>query len=116
MSNLPPFFKGRKKSPVAPTVRDVTVRSVHDAIDEYADWACEQGLYLPPGYEKDPSGWAEVLRKMQKAFQLLSEHASGDLDDAKIEELKDQIQEGLELFGKHLFYLTDTIVDRGPAH
>lgn len=113
------------------TIRELTVRRVFKSLNEYADWACESGLYLPPDYAKDPTGWNEVLRKMQRAFRLLSEELDGEgqlweaknkwkqfgeQDKEEVQALEKEIQEGLTLFGKYLFYLTDLIVDRGPSH
>lgn len=123
-------FFGTKK-PKLTLVRDITVAAVAEPLIEYADWACEQGLYLPPGYETDPTGWAEALRKMQRAFRLLQQELDGEgelwkakhgwkefgeQDTEKIKDLEKEIQEGLALFGQNLYYLTDIIVDRGPTH
>ena len=109
------------------TIRDVTVRALTDAINEYADWSCEQGLYLPPDFATDPTGWAETLRSIQRAFNLLSDELDqtgalweaknkwqhyGEKDTEKIEELNKEIIKGLTLFGKYLFYLTDIIIDK----
>lgn len=124
-------FLTKREPPKATLVRDIAVMSVFEPLDEYIDWACEQGIYLPPGYETDPTGWNEALRKMQRAFRMLHEEQmeEGELYKAKnewkqfaeqdvdsIKALEKEIQEGLALFGKYLYFLTDAIVDRGPAH
>ena len=113
------------------TIREMTIRAIYEPLDEYVDWACEQGMSLPPDYAKDPTAWNEILRHMQRAFRLLNEELEGEGDlwkaknewkefgeqDAdKIKEIEKDIQGGLTLFGKYLFYLTEEIVDRGPAH
>jgi hypothetical protein len=117
--------------PPAETVRDRTVRTLALPIDKYVDWACEQGLYLPPGFETDPTGWNEVLRSIQRAFSLLYKEQQeygelwtakmkwkefGEQDTEEINALNKEVATGLANFGKHLFYLTDVIVDRGPSH
>lgn len=101
------------------TIRDTAVAELYHVIDDYCSWYPEQGLYLPPGYEKDPSEWNEVLNQIKRAFKLLHDYSAeeGQLWDAKGNEeetkkLEEQIHTGFELFGKHLFYLTDEIVDR----
>lgn len=107
------------------TIRDKAVRFLAKAVDDYADWACESGLYLPPDYATDPAGWAECLRSMQRAFNLMrdEENGEGELwearmkkDDDRVTKLEDEIKRGFENFGKHLFFLTDEIIDRGPTH
>lgn len=105
------------------TIREAAVLELYHTIDDYCSWYIEQGIYLPPGYEKDPSGWNEVLNQIKRAFTLLHDYKAetGQLWDARgnaeeTKKLQEQICTGFELFGKYLFYLTDEIVDRGPAH
>lgn len=105
------------------TIRDIAVEALFEAIDDYADWYSEEGLLLPPDYATAPTDWNIALQKMQRAFRLLYEEArkEGDFweakhawddfkeqDKEKIEQLNKEIEEGLALFGKCLFYLTDT--------
>lgn len=107
------------------TIRELTIKRIYPMLDKYIDWACDCGLYLPPDYALDPTSWAEALRKMQRAFRILSMEYEGegelwkakvDKNEEKIARLEADIQEGLTLYGKYLFFLTDVIVDRGPAH
>lgn len=113
------------------TIRDTAVEALYYAITDYSDWYDEQGLYLPPDYASNPSEWCEVLHQMKRAFRLLFEelHGEGELwaaksgngeytgqDTERVEKLEKEIQEGLALFGKYLYFLTDEIKDRGPAH
>jgi hypothetical protein len=107
------------------TIRDVAVSSLAPLVDEYADWNAEQGLYLPPGFEKDPTGWAQALREMQYALNVLRDECNeeGDLYDAKkrwagqgdneqIEDINNRVINGLTLLGKYLFYLNDKKADK----
>lgn len=121
---LTKLFKGDEGTEVK-TIRDTAVEALYYAVDDYCTWYIEQGLYLPPGYETDPSGWSEVLNQIKRAFRLLFEdmNAEGEywdaqqgVDQEKVDKLEKEIQGGLALFGKYLFYLTDEIKDRGPAH
>jgi len=104
------------------TIRDKAVESLYWSIKDYSDWYEECGIYLPPDYAIDPAGWTEVLHKIKNAFRLLYEEfrEEGELWEAKngwkdygeqdvdrIEELNKEIEEGLSLFGKYLFYFTD---------
>lgn len=118
------------------TIRDTAVEALYYVITDYSDWYDEQGLYLPPDYASNPSEWCEVLHQMKRAFKLLFQelHNEGELWEAKkliypdingkyigqttkeVEKLEKEIQEGLALFGKYLYFLTDEIKDRGPAH
>lgn len=113
------IHRGGGKSPY---IRDLTIRAIYEPLTDFVDWSCEQGLYLPPDYEKDPSGWAETLRHMQRAFRMLYEELDGrgelweaknkwkdfgEQDTQKVAELEKDIQEGLSLFGKYLFYLIE---------
>lgn len=110
------------------TIRDAAIAYLAPLVDEYADWNAEKGLYLPPDFEKDPSGWAQALREMQYALNTLraEQKGEGDLYDAKsrwrgegdkeqIEDINNRVINGLALFGKYLFYLTDKIADRQPS-
>ena len=110
------------------TIRDKTVRVLFERVNEYVDWACEEGLYLPPDFATDPTAWATTLRDIQRAFTLLNDELNqeGELWEAKnkwkefgeknveeMEYLNKEVEKGLTLFGKYLFYLTsDTIKDR----
>lgn len=113
------------------TIRDTTVEELCRLIEDYSDWYEEHGLYLPPDYATDPSGWNEALHKIKRAFRLLYEeiHGEGDLwearhgwekygekDTERIDELEKEIKEGLALFGAQLFYLTDPKKGVAPGH
>lgn len=97
-------------------IRRYTTETIQPIVDFYADWYAEKGVTLPRGFEQDPSGWTEVLRKIQRAFILASNEdmpdgevykavASGKLNE--VEKLEGEIQEGFELFGKYLNSLVD---------
>ena len=108
--------------PEAFTIRDVVARNVAELMKAYHRWYSEDGLYLPPEYEADPSGWTEALRKMSRAFQLVAHiddedgelhnalhkwDSVGEKDVEEIRRLEDEIIEGFTLFGKNLYYLKD---------
>jgi len=114
------FFTSKKNL----TIRDQCVHLFADEIAGYSDWYEEKGLKLPPDFAQNPSEWTEVLHKMKRAFQLLKEEKDGEgaywlaknkwkefgiieQDTEEIEEYEEEIQEGLMLFGKYLFWLTD---------
>ena len=122
MSILPKFLKKLFSDPELETVRDIAVARIFDAVNDYSTWYSEKGLFLFPDYAFDPSTWTNVLFKMQRAFRLLHDelYEEGELWDAKhkwdnfgekdskkIEELEKEIQEGLALFGKYLFWITE---------
>lgn len=106
------------------TLRDTIVTSVFKNIDEYADWYAEAGLLLPPDFATDPTQWTEALRKMQRAFSLVSEEIDGygelweaknkwkefnEKDAEEIKLLEQEINEGFALFGKYLYYMNDFV-------
>lgn len=117
------YFDGLfKKGDAVDTIRDVAVRSLYRVVADYSDWYQERGLYLPPDYASDPTAWTEDLHKVKRAFELLHDdlngegelHAAktkwakyGETDVEEIKHLEKEINEGLEIFGKQLFYLTD---------
>lgn len=122
MPALPKFLKKIFSDPELETVRDIAVGKLFDAIDDYATWYSEHGLFLPPDFVTDPGTWTIILSKMQRAFKLLNDESYeegelwdakhkwdnfGEKDNQKIKELEKEIQEGLALFGKYLFWLTD---------
>ena len=91
------MFNKKRKS-----IREITVESLHDIIDQYDKWYSEHGLYLPPDYENDPSEWTEALHKINRAFELLN-----DRDRAVTSETEQEVRSGLFLFGKYLYWMTD---------
>jgi len=110
------------------SIRDNAVLSVAKQLDAYKDEYHNRGLYLPPDFARDPSGWQTVLEKMNRAFVLLELEKRGEgeyweaknkwkkwgineVDEDDIAEIEEAIQEGLTLFGKYLFWLTDTSLD-----
>lgn len=108
------FFK--KKTTVDENIRTRVVTLLYPIIDEYVDWYCEHGIYLPKSYELDPTGWTEVLRQIQRAFFLIytSDQEDGEMtvaikqnDEAYIKKLNEEINSGFFLFGKHLADLND---------
>lgn len=61
----------------------------------YANWYCENGLYLPEQYEDDPATWTQVLRYIQATFEII-------LDGYPIKaEEHAMYQKGLDLFYAH---------------
>lgn len=106
------MFKNLFKKPQK-TIRDITVESLYKAIVEYDKWYSNCGLYLPPDYASDPSGWTEELHKIARAFKLMDDknHETGEIwnepDLKKREELENEVRSGFFLFGKYLFWLTD---------
>lgn len=104
------FFKKKPKS-----IRDIAVNSLYKEIEEYDKWYPEKGMYLPPDYATDPSGWNEVLHQMSRAFKILDDKDNNrgkiwdDSDKIKIAKLEEEIKSGLFLFGKYLYWLDDII-------
>ena len=115
------FLKTKKEEPYR-TARDIIVQNISGIINDYVTWHSEHGLFMPPDFATDPTSWLIVLSKMKRSFSLLEEELreEGELweaknkwkkfneqDTEKIEELNAEIVEGLTLFGKYLFYLTE---------
>lgn len=101
-------------------IRNLVIEKIGPVIDEYVDWYAENGVSLPECYALDPSGWTEVLRKIQRAFNLASieNEDYGEFFEAKkivdetqrmtaINALQDDIYWGFRLYGKHLNDLFD---------
>lgn len=117
------YFNGLfKKGDKVDTIRDVAVRALYHIVEDYSDWYEEHGLYLPPDYAADPTRWTEDLHRIKRAFKLLYDELDGEgelyaaktkwskygeVDAEEIKHLEKEINEGLEIFGKQLFYLTD---------
>lgn len=76
------------------------VNYLHSMISEYVDWYCEKGLYLPEEFRMDPATWTDILRKIQRAFDLA--HTREYIGDVG---LKAEMKEGFELFGKYFLEL-----------
>lgn len=101
------------------TIREiVAVKSIAKALKDYSKWYDEEGLYLPPNFARDPSGWSEALHRMSRAFTLLSEEIeehgelwmaknSDPVDNDRLITLEDEIKEGLKLFGENIYYMND---------
>ena len=96
-------------------IKDVAVESLCKAVIEYDAWYADHGLYLPPDYIIDPTGWTEALHKMARAFKLADDqkNQTGEIwnepDMTKRAELEEEMKGGFFLFGKYLFWLTDQI-------
>lgn len=86
----------------ADTIRDTAVKHLAEIIEDYSLWYEEHGIHLPPEYAHDPTGWTNDLQKVREAFLLLE-----DEDEEAIKAKEKEIVEGLTIFGKQLFYLTD---------
>jgi hypothetical protein len=83
------------------------IKTFDDAVDiigpevsDYVDWYAERGLYLPRDYQTDPAAWTNILRKMQRAFDIASKK-----EYVEDESLEQEMQEGFELFGKYFYHL-----------
>jgi hypothetical protein len=111
-----------KEEGVVDTIRDIAVDNLYRMVRDYSEWYDEHGLYLPPDYASDPTGWTIALQKMRRSFGLLYEEMNGygelweaknvwkeygAIDIEKINELNKEIKEGLSLFGSQLIYMTD---------
>lgn len=110
------------------SIRQVAVENLTDLISDYAEWYHRAGLYLPPAYAADPTGWSEALQKIERAFDLVSGNDDdytlaqfnaetglvGDLQN--LEDLEKEINEGFALFGANLLYLTDIKKSEVPTH
>lgn len=116
-----------KEKPI--TIRDACVHLLAQDVIDYSDWYEEHGIKLPPDFATDPSGWTEALHKMKRAFSLLLDEKNGEgelydakhewwlrsdrvnqliiPDEEKVKKLEREIAEGLALFGKYLFWMTD---------
>lgn len=64
----------------------------------YVTWQTEHGSATPDEFAKDPAAWLEVLRKMERAFDLLVDSRSSLTDTP---EAQQEIEEGLALFGRY---------------
>ena len=93
---------------------DAITKFVKPRLDHFVTWQCEHGISCPE--DLDPSSWLEILRKMQKAFDLMLDRVNGDEEVAppyenkvmweawanKMTENDKAIAEGVVLFGKYL--------------
>lgn len=69
---------------------------VPDRVEAYTTWQCEHGKHLPEEFMSDPAAWAEVLRKIERAWVLLRDwHIEGNEDQIK------EVEEGMALFGRY---------------
>jgi len=84
-----------------PDELEVLAKIANDVID-YVDWYCEDGLYLPTEYSKDPAGWSQILRDIQAAFALLISVGSAGYTEAE----RTLLYTGIEKYytnSRHLF-------------
>lgn len=101
-------------------IRDFVIKKIGPVVDEYAEWYADHGVSLPEAYQFDPTGWTEILRRIQRAFYLaaiekesVGEFAEAQLiqDEARRKEVIDgyrqEISDGFRMFGKHLNDLYD---------
>lgn len=104
------FFKKKQEN-----IRDKAVKCLLDIVHKYDNWYAEKGLYLPPDYASDPSGWTEALHKIHRAFKLMDDknNEKGEIwnepDLGKREALEEEVRGGFFLFGKYLYWLNDEI-------
>ena len=85
----------------ASSVRDSFMAFIAPLIVEYVDWYAEEGLTLPDEYATKPGEWTDILRKMQKAMKGIQAGKSPKDDP--------ELQEGLDLIGRHLYDLHDPL-------
>lgn len=64
-------------------------------IKHYVTWQAEHGRHVPSEFEDDPAAWLEVLRKIERAFDLL------DDPDYPLHGGETEVKEGLALFGTY---------------
>lgn len=110
------FTKKEDTTVQAFNIFGTTIEKLYPIVDEYVDWYCDHGISLPQAYELDPSGWTEVLRKIQRAFELkATEKEEGselmlairEGNQERLDTLYGEIKTGFSLFGKHLPDLYD---------
>lgn len=76
-------------------LHDTLRESVPDQVILYTEWQCEHGRHLPREFANDPAAWAEILRKMGRAWMLLRDGYPRTDDD-----LQAEVDEGMVLFGR----------------
>lgn len=104
------FFNKKKKS-----VRAVAVESLLEVLESYSEWYDQAGLYLPPKYATDPTGWSEAMHVMVRALDLIDieeTYTEGSISEAE----KKEVIKGLKLLGENLYYMTDVEKPLKPAH
>lgn len=116
-----------------PTIKSTAVKYLHQMVEDYSEWYDDHGLYLPPDYASDPTGWTEALHVVKRAFKLLNDEMNGEgelweakhaweqfgeKDSEKIIELEKEIKAGLTIFGAQLLYLSDLDIYKEikPSH
>lgn len=116
MLNLFKKEKNKNSSRDIADIRRKTIETLYPIIDVYADWYAEHGITLPEEFAQDPTTWTNILRKIQRAFDL---SANGNLPGGEIDKVRkvnrddlvrikeEEVQEGFELFGKYLQVLID---------
>ena len=101
---------------------EALVRFAYPRLKHFITWQCDHGMSCPPSL--DPAAWLEVLRKIEKAFDIQAGRLGlYGLEETKaptpaewteesyqkwldtINEEDKQIKEGIELFGKYLLDL-----------
>lgn len=83
------------------------VEKIRNPFKAYVRYQEEHGKTLPKDFKTNPSGWLEVLSKIEYAFDAYQEDfESGffiDIEKTEKQKIREQkIQEGFELFGKYL--------------
>ncbi len=68
----------------------------------YVDWYVENGYFLPEEYASDPGAWAQILRDIQAAMQLILNGADENMLEGASREL---LYDGLEKYYKYSRYL-----------
>lgn len=93
---------------------DSLIRLIYPRLKHFVTWQTEHGMSC--AQDLDPAAWLEVLRKMERAFDILHERSINPEKDPPDPEDKvcwdkwvltiqnedNEIKEGLTLFGKYL--------------
>lgn len=110
----------RPKKPGAWDIRNFVLAKVGPVIKEYSEWYSDFGVSLPDAFQFDPTGWTLTMWKINRAFELAEarEDSRGPWADAMqvandeereqlLADLRDEMDSGFRLFGKHLLDLYD---------
>ena len=78
---------------------EIVLQKLAPDIIEYIEWYCENGLYLPDEFKRDPSTYTQILRYIQAVFI--------EIDEERILKNADEVavhQKGLAYFYKYFHY------------
>lgn len=74
------------------------VKEIAPFIIAYVDWYTENGYFLPDEYAKDPAAWAQILRDIQAAMNIIMD-GSPELNASAL------LYDGMEKYYKYSRYL-----------